>query len=198
MHIPLIMAKVSLLRFHPEYFDGKPPGAPGPVFRTALKEYVVANLTKEIAQQLSTREHTAKLQQTAKELAAEAGRMLPASLEPGDDICPPWPFPFPIPRPHGEQGPSPDPWRPGPTPWLTGPQPDPWLENATASMKEAVLAVGLRDLATVTTIEKASAALKEVGEAITKQAGSRLFDEYCGTPVKPHVPVPRPKATNAA
>jgi hypothetical protein len=61
-------------------------------------------------------------------------------------------------------------------------------------MKEIVLAVALRDLASVTTVGKVSSALKEVGESMAKQASSRIFDEYCGTPVKPHVPVPRPKA----
>jgi hypothetical protein len=202
MNIPLIMAKVSVLRFHPEWVDGGPvPGLPGgPVIRTALTEYVVAGLIREIGLNLSSREFVPKLQQTAKELVAEAGKRLPATFESGesDDLCPPYWRHYPPPPPRGDQGPSPDPWQPGPIPWVVaGPQPDPWLEAATPGMKDAVLAGAIRDLASVTTIEKASSVLKEVGEAVMKQASGRLFDEYCGTPVKPRVPVPRPKATAA-
>src|SRR2546426_12333681 len=51
MHIPSIMSKVSLLKFHPEWVDGG-PGLPGPVFRTALTEYVVAGLVREITTHL--------------------------------------------------------------------------------------------------------------------------------------------------
>ena len=64
-------------------------------------------------------------------------------------------------------------------------------------MKDVVLAVAIRDLASVTTIEKVSSMLKAIGEGVMKQASGRVFDEYCGTPVKPHVPVPRPTATAA-
>jgi len=60
-------------------------------------------------------------------------------------------------------------------------------------MKDIALAVAIRDLASVTTIAKVSSALKEVGELVTKQASGRVFDEYCGTAVKPRVPVPRPR-----
>jgi len=83
-------------------------------------------------------------------------------------------------------------------PWhLLGPDPSPWLEHATAAMKDIALAVAIRDLASVTTIAKVSSALKEVGELVTKQASGRVFDEYCGTAVKPRVPVPRPRASAA-
>ena len=54
----------------------------------------------------------------------------------------------------------------------------------------------MKDIA-LTTIAKVSSALKEVGELVTKQASGRVFDEYCGTAVKPRVPVPRPKASAA-
>ena len=199
MHIPSIMSKVSLLKFHPEWVDGG-PGLPGPVFRTALTEYVVAGLVREISQKLTNRELAPKLHQIGKELAIEAGRMLPAGWEDVDDICPPWQFRIPPPPPPTGEGPSPDPWRfaPDPQPWhLLGPDPSPWLEHATAAMKDIALAVAIRDLASVTTIEKVSTSLKEVGESVMKQASGRVFDEYCGTPVKPRVPAPRPKKTAA-
>ena len=82
MHIPSIMSKVSLLKFHPEWVDGG-PGLPGPVFRTALTEYIVAGLICEISQKLANREIAPKLHQIGKELAVEAGRMLPAGWEEG-------------------------------------------------------------------------------------------------------------------
>jgi len=126
--------------------------------------------------------------------------MLPAGWEDGDDICPPWHFRVPPPPPPRGEGPQPDPWRfaPDPYPWhLLGPDASPWLEHATAAMKDITLALAIRDLASVTTIEKISSTLKEVGELVAKQASGRVFDEYCGTPVKPRVPVPRPKKTAA-
>ena len=104
MKIPLILAKVSVLRFHPEWVDGQPilghPG--GPIFRTALTEYVIAGLIREIGLNLSGREFVPKLQQTAKELVAEASKRLPASFESGetDDLCPPYWRHYP-PPPHG-------------------------------------------------------------------------------------------------
>lgn len=202
MNISLIMAKVSTLRFHPEWVDGG-PGLPGPVIRTALTEYVVAGLIRDIGVNLTNREVASKLHQTARELVARSSKMLPISfeteLEP-DDLCPPYWRHFPPPPPRGDQGPQPEPWRfgPSPEPWLVaGPHPEPWLEASTPALKDIVLAVALRDLASVTSIVEVSAALKEIGETIMKQASSRVFDEYCGTTVKPHVPVPRPKATAA-
>src|SRR5215469_6065619 len=93
MNIPLILAKVSVLRFHPEWVDGG-PGLPGPVLRTALTEYAVAGLIRSISTHLSSSQFAPKLQQTAKKLVAESAKMLPANFEaegePGDDICPPY------------------------------------------------------------------------------------------------------------
>jgi hypothetical protein len=207
VHISLILAKVSLLKYHPEWFDGGPiPGGPGPVFRTAITEYVVGGLVRDIAAHVTSKEVTPSLHQTAKELVAEAGRRLSvdfASSAESDDLCPPyWPhFPIP-PRPHGDANPLSggiQVAKPGPIPWLvSGPQPDPWLEAAAPAIRDIALAVALRDLATVTTVAKASAALKEAGEGIMKGAVSRAFDEYCGTPVKPRVPQPHAKPREVA
>ena len=65
-------------------------------------------------------------------------------------------------------------------------------------MNDIVLAHALRELASITSSEKASNGIRQVGETIVKAASSKLFDEYCGTPVKIHVPVPRPKVAVAA
>ena len=207
MNISLILAKVSVLKFHPEWVDGGPiPGAPGPVFRTAIAEYVVAGLVRDIAAHVASKEFTPSLHQTAKELVAEAGRKLPidfASTAESDDLCPPYRPHFPIPpRPRGDDSPLSDSMRlagPQPEPWLvSGPSPDPWLEAASPAIRDIALAVALRDLATVTTVAKASASLKEAGEGIMKGAVSRAFDEYCGTPVKPRVPQPHARPREAA
>lgn len=207
MNISLILAKVNVLKYHPEWVDGGPglPG-PGPVLRTAITEYVVAGLVREIAAKVARKEFAAALQETAKDLVAESARKLPSdfasSVYDPDDICPPyWPH---HPPHHIDDGPSISGINvasPLPSPWLvSAPQPDPWLEAAVPSIRDIALAVALRDLATVTTVAKASAALKEVGEGIVKGASSRLYDEYCGTPVKPRIPQPhsQPRATAVA
>ena len=58
-------------------------------------------------------------------------------------------------------------------------------------MNDVLLANALRQLASLTTSAKASGAFREIGESIMKGASSRLYDEYCGTPVKPRIPSPR-------
>jgi hypothetical protein len=200
MNISTLLSKISLLRFHPEWVDGNPLGPQppiGPIFSPLVAEYVVARLAKEISEKLSNRELSAKVLRTANEIVAEVARQLPGQFNVAsewDDLCPPyW---HPIPHPRGGGDPPPKPW------WndigfgnlleLIGPLPDPWLEASTHSMQDVALAVALRDLASVTTMERASAAFKEAGEALMKEASSRLFDDYCGTPVKPRVPTPRP------
>jgi hypothetical protein len=62
-------------------------------------------------------------------------------------------------------------------------------------MRDIVLAHALRELASLTSDEKASNAIKQAGEAIIKTASTELFDEYCGTEVKRYVPKPKPKGT---
>jgi hypothetical protein len=65
-------------------------------------------------------------------------------------------------------------------------------------MNDIVLAHALRELASLTSSEKASNGIRQVGETIVKSASSKLFDEYCGTPVKVHVPGSTPKKTATA
>jgi hypothetical protein len=202
MNISLILEKVSVLKYHPEWVDGG-PGLPGPVFRTAIAEYVIAGLVREVSAKVASTEFASALQQTAKELVAEAARKLTsdfaATAEDPDDICPPYPHHFPPPPPGGDSFLSEFGNRPGPTPWLvTGPQPDPWIDGAVPAVRDIALAVALRDLATVTTVAKISIALKEAGEGIMKQASSRAFDEYCTTPVKPRVPQPHARPREVA
>jgi hypothetical protein len=80
---------------------------------------------------------------------------------------------------------------------LAGPSPEPWFAHTTPAMNDIILAHALRQLASLTSSEKASSAIKTVGEGIVKSASARLFDEYCGTAVKHYIPMPKPKGTAA-
>jgi hypothetical protein len=183
MKTSLILQKVSFLHgvLDPNWIDGN-PGQPGPIFRTAISDYIVAELLRDISANLHNRELATKLHSVGKELVSGSSHSLAVSWEEGDDICPPWPVGGPRPR-SGD--------------FVTGPSPEPWLEHLTPAMNDIVLAHALRQLASLTSSEKASTAIKQAGEAIMKTASSKLFDEYCGTPVKPHVPTPNPKAIAA-
>jgi hypothetical protein len=197
------LGKIDVLKYHPEWVDGG-PGLPGPVLRTAITEYIVAGLVRDIAAKVPSKQFAAALQETAKELVAESARRLPSdfasTVYDPDDICPPY-WPHHPPR-HVDEGLSTSDIHvasPLPSPWLvSAPSPDPWLEAAVPAIRDVVLAVALRDLATVTTVAKASAALKEAGEGIVKGAASRVYDEYCGTLVKPRIPIPHSKTPEAA
>ncbi len=190
MGTSLILQKIHFLHgvIDPDTVDGN-PGQPGPIYRTAIANYVVAEILRDIGKNLKDRALTTQIHSIAKELATESSKGLVAGWEEGDELCPPWDK-F-VPSLHG--GPPP----PGPDPWWQqllqfSPQPQPWLDHATPALNDIVLAIAIRQLASLTTSEKASSALKQVGETIVKGASSKLFDEYCGTSVKPHVPIPRP------
>ncbi len=183
----LILEKVSFLRgvLNPDWVDGG-PGQPGPILRVAVADYAVAEVARTIGQNLSNRELGTKLQTAGRELAQESSRGLVSSYDEGDDICPPWYWGRPVPHPHD----------PGPLSFLE-PDPHPWLQHLTPALNDVLLATALRQLASLTTNAKASAAMKEIGEAVVKGASSRMYDEYCGTPVKPRIPAPRREATAA-
>jgi len=185
MKTNLILEKVSFLEgvLDPSWVDGG-PGQPGPIFRTAIADYVVAELLRDISVNLHDRETATKVHNIGKELASASSHGLTAAWEEGDDLCPPWRWPVGGPRPRGDE-------------LVFGPGPEPWLEHTTPAMNDIVLAHALRQLASLTSSEKASNGIRQVGETIVKGASSKLFDEYCGTPVKPHVPVLKPKVAAA-
>src|SRR5947209_16706282 len=120
MKTSLILQKVSFLHgvLDPNWVDGN-PGQPGPVFRTAISDYIVAELLRDIGVNLHNRELATRLHGIGKELVSGASHGLAASWEDGDDICPPWPVGGP--RPRGND-------------LVTGPQPEPWLEHTTPAM----------------------------------------------------------------
>lgn len=183
MRTSLILQKVSFLHgvLDPNWIDGN-PGQPGPIFGAAISDYIVAELLREISVNLHDREIATRLHGIGKELVTGSSHSLAAGWEDGDDLCPPFPWPVGGPRPRGED-----------LVMMT----EPWLDRVTPAMNDIVLAHALRQLAALTSSEKASHAIKQTGETLLKNASARLFDEYCGTPVKPHVPTPRPKAVAA-
>jgi hypothetical protein len=186
MGISLILEKVSFLKgvIDPNWVDGN-PGQPGPIYRAAIADYMVAELVRNISQNVSSQELGARLLAAGRELAAQAAVGMMSSFDEGDDICPPWYWNRPI--PHGGGGPV----------FSLQPEPSPWLQHLTPAMSDVVLAVALRHLASVTTNTKASGAIKELGESVMKGASGRLYDEYCGTPVKPRMPTPKPVSAAA-
>jgi hypothetical protein len=171
MNTNLILQKVSVLHgiIDPSWIDGN-PGQPGPIFRTAIADYVVAELLRDISADLHDRDHATKVHNIGKELVSASSHGLTASWEDGDDICPPWPWHFGGPRPRSDE-------------LVLGPRPEPCLQHVTPAMNDIVLAHALRQLASLTSSEKASNGIRQVGETIVKAESGKLFDEYCGTPL---------------
>src|SRR5260370_8755058 len=135
MKTNLILEKVSFLHgvLDPSWVDGG-PGQPGPVFRTAIADYVVAELLRDISVNLHDRELAAKVHNIGKELASASSHGLTAGWEEGDDLCPPWRCPVGGPRPRGDE-------------LVFCPRPDPSLAQPPPPLNDIVLAQALRQLA---------------------------------------------------
>src|ERR1044071_102830 len=155
MKANLIFEKLNTLNtmFHPEWIDGDPKiGGPGPTLRSGLGDYAVAEVLRDIAKSLKNTETQATVHTIAKELAIEATQSMAVGFEDGDDICPPFRFP----RPH----------------FATNELVNTTegraisLNHVTPLVNDTLLAVAIRQLASLTTSAKASTAMKQVGEAI--------------------------------
>ena len=118
MNIPLILEKVSFLKglLDPNWVDGG-PGQPGPVYRVAMADYVVAELARGISQNVSNQEIGARLLAVGKDLAAQSSAGMTASFDEGDDICPPWYWNGPVPHHFGSVRVGPDPPSRGCSTW---------------------------------------------------------------------------------
>ena len=185
MKTNLILQKVAFLHglIDPSWIDGN-PGQPGPIFRTAMIRFrcgrafcaisALTCMTGPLRQMCTTL--VRNLYQVRRMVLPQVGKMATISVHPGLRAVPGLTVSVS----------------------LTSPHPEPWLEHVTPAMNDIVLAHALRELASLTSSEKASNGIRQVGETIVKAASNKLFDEYCGTPVKTHVPVPRPKAVAAA
>ena len=91
MKTNLILQKASFLHglIDPSWIDGN-PGQPGPIFRTAMTDYVVAELLRDISVNLQDRDLARKVRNIGKELVSASSHALAAEWEDGDDICPPF------------------------------------------------------------------------------------------------------------
>lgn len=172
----LILQKVDFLygTLHPDWVDGGPGQPGGPLFSSAIVDVMLASLLREIGTKIQNQELGGTIVTLGKEMVANAAQGLVNGWEDGDDICPPWPFPFPWPFP----------WPIKPDP-REDPLPEPWLERISNSMQDLVLAHAMRDIASLTNNEKFSMEVKNLGEKVVQDVSGKLFDEYCGTPVKP-------------
>ena len=146
---------------------------------------LVAQLLRDISKDLKNREFAAKLYDVGRQLVSDSSQGMVAGYEEGDDLCPPYIILLHFPPPP----PPPDPWEK----FILNTS---WSEELPGSMNEVTLALGIRTLASLTTSEKASSAMKQIGESIVKQAAGQVFDDYCATRVKPLVP-PKPKTVAA-
>jgi len=160
-------------------------GGPHPMYRvsSAIYEMMVAQVVRSIAPLLGQRELGASLHEVGRAVAGHASRGMIAGWEDGDDICPP------IDWPHG--------WHVGTTPdggpAVVGTVPDTapaLLEHLSGGVRDLVLASAIRTAAGLVSDEKLSLALKQVGEQVVERVAGKgaLFDDYCGTPVRPRPP----------
>ncbi len=164
----LILQKVDFLHgtLHPDWVDGGPGQPGGPLFSSAIVDFMLASLLREIGAKIQNQELGVAIVTLGKEMVANAATGLVNGWEDGDDICPPWPFPWPIKLDLQED-------------------PDPWLERIPNSMQDLILAQAIREIASLTNNEKFSMEIKNLGEKVVQDVSGKLFDEYCGTPVKP-------------
>ena len=168
MKLNTIAAKIAALK-DPRIFDA-PRGGDGdpPQLSQPLYEYALAGLLRDISGQLSQKAQGVKLREIGQQIVRKTATGLLTGWQEGDDICPPWPWPFPWP-----------------------PRID-WFEAMTVTVRDIFLAQAVREIASMTFDQEFSSALKAVSEDIVKVAQAKVFDDFCGTPVKPRKP-PKPK-----
>src|SRR5438270_1820337 len=181
MHTTCILQTIAFLHgaVDPDWFDGRPgqPGLIGP----AISDYLVGELRREISNNLHDREIAATLHNVGKDLVLASSVRLVADLDEDHQLCYYLLPPFPHPKWWNDNrlmpsGPRPEPWAMGiPLPWRVDPQAELWLEHITPAMNDIMLAHALRELASLTSSEKASSAIKQAGETIIKNASSKLF-----------------------
>lgn len=156
----LILQKVDFLHgtLHPDWVDGGPGQPGGPLFSYAIVDFMLASLLREIGAKIQNQELGLAIVTLGKEIVANATQGLVNGWEDGDDICPPWPFPFPWPFP----------W-----PIKVDPDPNPWLERIPDSMQDLVLAHAIREMASLTSNEKFSIAIKTLGEKVVQDVAGK-------------------------
>jgi hypothetical protein len=179
----VILEKVSFLQFldKRDWIDG----GPHPMFRvsSALYEVMIAQVIRSVAPLLQDRGLGKQLHELGHAMVSQFSKGIVAGWEDGDDICPPWPWPRP--------------WRVGTVPDTAPALSHDGLGEVTVvasldelpgAVRDVVLASVIRTAARLTSDGNLSLALKRLGEQVIEGvAGAKnaLFDDYCGTPVKP-------------
>jgi hypothetical protein len=118
----------------------------GPVFSVATKEYAMAGIVRDIANNLPDESMQKRVLSIGRSMVEFASKGLINGWEEGDDICPPWP-PFP--------------W-PWPGPWPVDPDPVPWH----------TLTEGIREYAKALKLIARMSAVPEVAKQLNEIAGS--------------------------
>lgn len=132
----LVFQKIDILkRFHPEHVDGG-PGQPGPVLSRSLRNYLISTVLRDMAGLVRNAGLAEDIRTLAHRMAERAVSGMLAGWD-NDDICPPWRHPLP-----------------GPHPWwaeagLVDQGAFSWLNDAPRGALDAVIAHGVRTLATL-------------------------------------------------
>ena len=191
MNMSTIRSKADFIgTLNPKAWDAVHPHTPF-VFSNAFVELLVADVVKNIAPALADEKLRKMSLDLSKRMAEQASKLITASWEPGDEICPPWPWPWPGPWPWG---PLPDPWRQDP--WKEGPVPQPWKRIRSAEQVE--IAHVLARLSGFTVSKEFNANLKSLATEIARGAAGRLAADFedCGT--VPRKPFPKPKGNTVS
>lgn len=133
----------------------------GPRYSTAIKEYMMAAIVRDIAKTVTAREIQGKLLSVGKEMVTFASKGLVNGWEEGDDICPPY-FRWPRPMP----GPDPIPWH------LTHSYAGELSDHAT-QQKQLVASVKL--LANLTSQKELSRQLKAIATEMEKHFNKNVL-----------------------
>jgi hypothetical protein len=189
----MILEKASFLQVleKRDWIDG----GPHPMYRvsSALYEVMVAQVIRGVAPLLQNRELGKQLHEIGHAMVRQFSGGIVAGWEDGDDICPPWPRPWYV-------GTVPDTAPAFPHDGFNDALAASQLGEIPGAVRDVVLATVIRTAATLTSDAKLSQALKSLGEHVIEGAAgtkSALFDDYCGTPVKPrHVRI-GPRLTSA-
>jgi|GEM_PF-3579772 len=189
MGIAAILHKTAFLQFvdKRDWIDG----GPHPMFRisSSLYELLLSEIVRSAASATENKEIGKQLRSLGKEMMMKASGGLLAGWEEGDDICPPWFGPHPIPHFQDAVFTVPD-TAPALSSqvWKGINQTSTFLDDYSGAFKDMILANIVRVSATLTSDPHFSGKLKEIGEQLVANlAGTknRLYDDYCGTPVKP-------------
>ena len=176
MKLSLILAKISYLHglVNPDWVDGN-PGQPGPVAKPseAAIDLLLSEQVRAISRHLRNAELGQKLHAVGKNMASESLNQLGAALDDDENICPPYRI-----------GPHLSNW----WDWAAlNPQPLPPKEVTPGATLDVLIALSLREIAGLTSSEKFNKAIQGVGQEIIRASAGRIFDDYCGTPVPPHI-----------